>query len=124
MQWLIIFICNWRRHKKHRSKHKHKGSESDSEESEEVTLIDELLESRLEAAVSDSGHQPEGGRDVEMVQTAAGNGLVESMKIIVNNHNNFKSQVSHCVFRARDLRMYVLNLVIYFFIIAKVVCVI
>ncbi|KAK8726432.1 hypothetical protein OTU49_010256, partial [Cherax quadricarinatus] len=84
-----------RKHKKHRSKHRHKESESESAESEDVEdvqLIDELLESGLEALVTNHERPRSHGRDVEIRRASAGNGIVESMKIVVNNHNGSRDQ--------------------------------
>ncbi|KAG0717749.1 hypothetical protein GWK47_053817 [Chionoecetes opilio] len=95
-----------RRHKKHRCKHRPKDSESDSGESEdeELQLIDDILESSLQppdspVAVCDIPSPPPKvkrlsitGRDVEILRSSAGNGIVESMKIVVDNRNGSRDQ--------------------------------
>merc|ERR1712212_1226001 len=112
------------------------GASGDGEGSD-LQLVDELLESGLEAVISsstlparetgrdvekitlpretgrevekimlphDTGRDMEKrrsvrdveimrtGRDVEIMRSAAGNGVVESMKIVVNNHNGSKDE--------------------------------
>ncbi|XP_027225993.1 serine/threonine-protein kinase PRP4 homolog isoform X1 [Penaeus vannamei] len=84
-----------RKHKKHRSKHRHKDSDSESSASEDgsdIQLVDELLESGLEAVNNPGTQARERGRDVEILRAPAGNGIVESMKIVVNNHNGSKEE--------------------------------
>lgn len=56
--------------------------------------MDELLESGLEAVNNPGTQARERGRDVEILRAPAGNGIVESMKIVVNNHNGSKEEVS------------------------------
>lgn len=93
----MIYLYYFRKHKKHRCKHRHKGSESESGESEteDVELIDELLESGLEVIVSNHDQPRDRERDVEIMQASAGNGIVESMKIVVDNRNGTRDQVSN-----------------------------
>lgn len=91
-----------RRHKKHRSKHRHKDSDSDSADSndeEDLELIDDLLEKSLKPAASTTPRTETTtqARDVEILRASAGNGIVESMKIVVNNRNGSKEQVTTSV---------------------------
>lgn len=97
-------LCTYpnRKHKKHRSKHRQKdsGSESGAEgqDGEDMELIDNLLEAGLERTVAvprQAAAAAAAGRDVEIRHATAGNGVIESMKIVVNNRNGTDEQVSH-----------------------------
>lgn len=69
--------------------------------------MDELLESGLEAVNNPGTQARERGRDVEILRASAGNGIVESMKIVVNNHNGSKEEVSTFSLKAADFCIFI-----------------
>ncbi|XP_064081769.1 serine/threonine-protein kinase PRP4 homolog [Macrobrachium nipponense] len=83
-----------RKHKKHRSRHRRKDSSSSESQDEDVEIIDELLESGLGDLDDVEPHSQAletRGRDVEILRSSTGNGVLESMKIVVNNQNGSKN---------------------------------
>lgn len=62
----------------------------------DLELIDDLLEKSLkpESPTTANIDIPAQARDVEILRASAGNGIVESMKIVVSNRNGSKEQVT------------------------------